>query len=333
MGRRGYGPEFPDVTYKPHRYKESLFDTGDAKINYATCGASDKPALLLIPGQTESWWGYEPAMDLLLEHFQCFAVDLRGQGRSSRTPGRYTFDNFSNDMVKLVAFVIKRPVIVSGLSSGGVVAAWLSAYAPAGMIRGAHYEDPPLFSSEVNPRYGPSIREGAGPVFELYSTYLGDQWRVGDWEGMLAAAADELPAQRQSVFLAGYEKFKTEPPRNMKEYDPEWARAFVTGSVSASCDHARMLQNVKCPVLFTHHLSQIDVVTGQQAGAATVRQVDRVEAIIKKAGQHFTRMTVPDMGHNMHLQAPALYMKILLDWVKTLPSEDETRAGGIFDVT
>ena len=330
MGKLKYGPEFPDVTYKPHRYEEGLFDTGDAHINYATCGTTDKPALLLIPGQTESWWGYVPAMRILKEHFQCFAVDLRGQGRSSRTPGRYTYDNFGNDMVKLIAFAIKRPVIVSGLSSGGVVAAWLSAYAPPGMIRGAHYEDPPLFSSEVHPRYGPSIREGAGPIFELYSTYLGDQWCVGDWEGMLAAAADALPSQRKSVFLAGYEKFQTEPPRNIKEYDPEWARAFFTGSVSASCDHARMLEKVKCPVLFTHHLSRIDEETGQQTGAATIRQVDHVEAIIKKTGQPFTRITVPNMEHYMHLVDPALFSRTLVDWAKTLPSEEEARAGGIF---
>ena len=93
-------------------------------------------------------------MDLLKEHFQAFAVDLRGQGRSSRTPGRYTVDNFGNDLVRFIALAIGRPVIVSGLSSGGVITAWLSAYAMPGTIRGAHYEDPPLFSSEVNTSCG-----------------------------------------------------------------------------------------------------------------------------------------------------------------------------------
>jgi hypothetical protein len=43
---------------------------------------------------------------------------------------------------------------------------------------------------------------------------------------MLTAAADALPAIRKSVFLAGYEKFKTEPLRNIKEYDPDWARTL-----------------------------------------------------------------------------------------------------------
>ena len=41
-------------------------------------------------------------MTLLTEHFQVFAVDLRGQRRSSRTPGRYTLDNLGNDLVRFL---------------------------------------------------------------------------------------------------------------------------------------------------------------------------------------------------------------------------------------
>jgi pimeloyl-ACP methyl ester carboxylesterase len=134
-----YGPHNPAETYVPHKYEEQLFDTGEVLINYATAGKSSSPALLLIPGQTESWWGYEAAMDLLKDDFEIFAVDLRGQGRSGRTPGRYTLDNMGNDLVRVIQSVIGRPAIVSGLSSGGVLSAWLSAYAPKGLVRGAHY--------------------------------------------------------------------------------------------------------------------------------------------------------------------------------------------------
>lgn len=140
-----YGPTNPTATYVAHEVAEQTFDTGEVRINYAVLGSPTAPALLLIPGQTESWWGYERALPLLAEHFQAYAVDLRGQGRSTWTPGRYTLDNFGNDLIKFIAFAIGRPVIVSGLSSGGVLSAWLSAYALPGQIRGAHYEDPPLF--------------------------------------------------------------------------------------------------------------------------------------------------------------------------------------------
>jgi pimeloyl-ACP methyl ester carboxylesterase len=133
-------------------------------------------------------------MGLLQKLFQCFAVDLRGQGRSTRTPGRYTIDNMGNDLVRLIALAIKRLVIVSGLSSGGLLAAWLAAYGIPGSIRGALCEDPPFFCSEMNTSCGHSIRQPAGPLFGLLSKYLGDQWTVGDWQGLKSAARRDLPS-------------------------------------------------------------------------------------------------------------------------------------------
>jgi hypothetical protein len=44
-----------------------------------------------------------------------------------------------------------------------------------GQIRGAHYEDPPLFCSETKPLYGHSIYQSAGPFFAGLAKYLGDQ--------------------------------------------------------------------------------------------------------------------------------------------------------------
>src|SRR6185295_17140810 len=102
---------------------------GEIEMNYVRAGAAASPALVLVPGQTESWWGYERALPRLAEHFEVFAVDLRGQGRSTRTPGRYTLDNMGDDLVRFVDVVVGRPTIVSGLSSGGVLSAWMSAYA------------------------------------------------------------------------------------------------------------------------------------------------------------------------------------------------------------
>jgi hypothetical protein len=70
------GPDRPDETYIAHEFPERLVDLGEVEMNYATLGDESSPALLLIPGQTESWWGYEAAMPRLAEHFEVFAVDL-----------------------------------------------------------------------------------------------------------------------------------------------------------------------------------------------------------------------------------------------------------------
>ena len=318
MGSLRFGPDYPDATYVGHGFPEKTIDTGEAVINYAVSGTRDKPALLLIPGQTESWWGYERAMKLLEEHFQVFAVDLRGQGRSSRTPGRYTVDNFGNDLVRFIALVVGRPVIVSGLSSGGVIAAWLSAYAMHGTIRGAHYEDPPLFSSEVNTSCGPSIRKTIGPTFALMSKYLGDQWCVGDWAGMLEASKTELPEWLSRALVPLMFGNDGQVPQRLKEYDPEWARAFWEGSVFASCDHARMLAGVKCPVLYTHHFRRVDETDGHLMGAASDSQAKRICELVKRAGNSIDYRSFPQMPHSMHDAQPAQFAELLVEFESKL---------------
>ena len=313
--RRRYGPHAPDITYVAHAFDEQRVDLGEIEMNYATAGDSTTTPLLCIPGQTESWWGYEAAMPRLAEHFQVYAVDLRGQGRSTRTPGRYTLDNMGNDLVRFIDGVIGRPVVVSGLSSGGVLACWLSAYAKPGQVVAACYEDPPLFASQVQPPTGPGIGQSIGPMLDLWSTFLGDQWSIGAWDAMRAAAPERLPS-----WMAGF-PIGEEPRQELKEYDPEWGKAFCTGTVAASCDHERMLRSVKVPdVLLTHHFRVVDEHTGALMGALSDTQAVRVRALLRGAGVSVTYRQFPTVGHAMHSLEPDLYVDTLVEWVTSLGS-------------
>lgn len=290
--------------FVPHNYEENQVNLGEIEMNYVVVGTADKPALLLIPGQTESWWGYEEALQILSENFQCFAVDLRGQGRSTWTPGRYTLDNMGNDLVRFIDTVIGRPVIVSGCSSGGVLSAWLSAYAKPGQIRAAMYEDPPLFSSEVRPLYGQSIAQSrVGDVFRLNTIYLGDQWKIGDWAGRMRA---------NGVNAAG------EPPQNMLEYDPEWGRAFWEGTVGQSCPHHVMLSQVKVPVQLTHHARRVDAASGMLFGAMSDLQAQKVREIVEATGSAFTYQSLPDAAHAMHDADAPRFAQVLTEWAQRL---------------
>ncbi|MFB6553781.1 alpha/beta fold hydrolase [Streptomyces sp. NPDC056405] len=311
-------------TFVPHAFEERTVDLGEVRMNYAVAGDPELPALLLIPGQTESWWGYERALPLLAEHFRAYAVDLRGQGRSTWTPGRYTLDTFGNDLVRFIDLVIKRPTLVSGLSSGGVLAAWLSAYAKPGQVLGAVYEDPPLFASESSPACGPSIHQAMGPVFAAWSKWLGDQWSIGDWNGMQKAFPSEIPPvllQSLAAMAVPDDENTTGdgPPQNLREYDPEWGRSFVAGRVAANCDHATMLANVRVPVLLTHHFHRIDPDTGHLLGAIADVQVKRARELIESAGQTFTYRSFPDMPHSMHGADPELFARTVTGWAAELP--------------
>lgn len=309
--------------FVPHAFDEHTVDLGEVRLNYAVAGDPSLPALLLIPSQSESWWGYERTMPLLAEHFQVYAVDLRGQGRSTWTPGRYTLDNFGNDLVRFIDLVIGRPVVVGGNSSGGVIAAWLAAFAKPGQIRAAVWEDAPFFASEASTSCGLPIRQNMGPAMALWNKWLGDQWSIGDWSGMLKATATELPEWMPQALMAmappveGF-SFADGPPQNLKEYDPEWGRSFVSGLASAACDHVTMLENVKVPVLFTHHFHRYDEKTGVAMGAISDVQARRVEEIVTAAGQAFSYRPFPDKPHTLHAYEPELYARTVVDWASTL---------------
>jgi pimeloyl-ACP methyl ester carboxylesterase len=298
-----------------HKYAERQVPLGEIEMNYVVVGAESKPALLLIPPQINSWWNYEAALGLLSEEFQCFAVDLRGQGRSTWTPRRYTLDNIGNDLVRFIDLVVKRPVLVSGNSSGGVAAAWLSAYAKPGQIRGALCGDPPLFSSEITPRYGHAMQQTAvSEVFKAVITHLGDQWSIGDWAGLRRAAAASSSPNLMALAQAA------EPPQNWKEYDPEWARASLEGTLWADCPHDLLLAQVKTPVLLTHHARQVVSDTGQLRGAMSDFQAEKAREILAGTGVLFEYYSAADAAHGMHSADPPRFAKILVEWARKLPA-------------
>lgn len=295
-----------------HSFPEHQVDLGEVTVNYAVAGSPENPALLLVPEQGGSWWSYERTMHLLAEDFHVHAVDLRGQGRSTRTPKRYSLDTIGNDLVRFLALVVRRPAIVAGNSSGGVLAAWLSAYAMPGQVRAVLLEDPPLFSSELAPAHGPGVRQAAGPLFDLFRTYLGDQWEVGDWDGFAAAcrASSSHPLQRLGTL--------PEPPQAMKEYDPEWGRAFWEGTVAANCPHDRMLAQVTTPVLLTRHAWHEDPDTGELAGAMSEVQFRMAQRLMRSAGADVAVRSLPDAQHVLHLVDPPRYVDVLTEWAATL---------------
>ncbi|MET8759962.1 alpha/beta hydrolase [Lentzea sp. NPDC004782] len=307
-----------------HDYPEHLVDLGEIHMNYAVAGNPQHPAVLLVPAQAESWWGYEQAMQLLSDRYQVYAVDLRGQGRSTWTPGRYSLDLFGGDLVRFIDRVIGRPVVVSGMSSGGVLAAWLSAFAAPGQVRAAVWEDAPLFASETNPSVGQSIRQAVGPIFQIWHTWLGRQWSIGDVAGMQTAMSRELPRWMSDALphVTGDTGDQQDGiPQNLREYDPEWAEAFVSGRASLCCDHENMLSKVKVPVLFTHHFHHVDPDTGNLIGAISDQQVQHVRRLVEDTGNSFTYRVFPNMPHSMHGHAPATYVATVTDWLAGLEED------------
>jgi hypothetical protein len=145
---------------------------------------------------------------------------------------------------------------------------------------------------------------------------------VGDWDGLQQAIPQALPMSMLrgigAMFPPREGELATGIPQNLKEYDPEWGRAFASGTATASCDHATMLANVKVPVLLTQHFHATDETTGALVGAISDLQAGYAAELVRAAGQELTMLTFPDMPHSMHTYQPKLYTDTITGWVKGL---------------
>ena len=201
-----------------------------------------------------------------------------------------------------------------------MISAWLSAYAKPGQVVGAYYEDPPLFSSDVRPAVGQSIRQSIGPIFAVMAKYLGDQWSIGDWDGMVAALPDRASRVDDHARGRVRDGGRRTAPGSSRSTTRNGAARSGRARSTASCDHERMLRSVKVPVLFTHHFRMIDEATGALMGASSDLQAARVRQLVTDAGQPFEYVSLPTTPHSLHGSDPQLYVDTLVGWADTLPN-------------
>lgn len=88
--------------------------------------------LLLLHGNGQSIAAFQEQIGELAKHFEVFAVDTRGQGKSQdQTTANFTYDLFAEDMRQLLDSLHLRRVHVLGWSDGGNTALKLALKYPA----------------------------------------------------------------------------------------------------------------------------------------------------------------------------------------------------------
>jgi 3-oxoadipate enol-lactonase len=102
----------------------------DARIYYEWSGPEHAPALVFSNslGTTHRMW--DPQVNAFTKHFRMLRYDTRGHGQSSATPGPYTIEQLSWDVVRLLDFLQVDRVCFCGLSMGGMIGVFLGANAP-----------------------------------------------------------------------------------------------------------------------------------------------------------------------------------------------------------
>jgi non-heme chloroperoxidase len=82
-------------------------------LSYAPTGDRSGPAVLLLPGPTDSWCSYRPVLDQLPSWLRIVAVSQRGHGDSDKPATGYRVEDFAADVVSaLDGLGLERAVLV-----------------------------------------------------------------------------------------------------------------------------------------------------------------------------------------------------------------------------
>ena len=91
-------------------------------LSYAELGDRSRPAVVMIPGPTDSWRSYEHVLPLLLPSVRAIAVSPRGHGDSDKPSGGYAVEDLAADVVPFLdALGIERAVLAGHSGSCPVV--------------------------------------------------------------------------------------------------------------------------------------------------------------------------------------------------------------------
>jgi len=97
--------------------------------------AGEGPPLLLLSGVNGGVWTWYAQVPQFSRRYRTITFDNRGGGRSDLTPGPYTAARLARDALALLDHLEMGPVLVAGISLGGMIAQELALAAPS-RVRG-----------------------------------------------------------------------------------------------------------------------------------------------------------------------------------------------------
>ncbi|KAI1124674.1 Alpha/Beta hydrolase protein [Nemania abortiva] len=317
-------------------FKENDFNTGEVTLNYVAGPHSSKgPPLVFIHGQSVTWEEYTFIMPMLSSDFTVYAVTLRGYGKSSFTPGQYTFNALGKDMTAFLREVVREPAIIVGNSSGGVLTCWLAANAKE-YVKAIVLEDPPLFRCDypnimttsvydVWTALSRSSEPDGGGFAAFFREFLVPAMTKPKTDDRVMSSEKPPPKfllHLVSRLITLQQKRHPGKPidfsfmpstrrimiRGMSQFDGNFSRAFVDGSMGEGFDHAETLARIDVPVLFLH--ARYFMKDDRLMGALTDEDVERVQGLVKGPWK-YVKM---DCGHAIAIDAPEQEARDIMSW-------------------
>lgn len=258
-------------------------------------GTAGRPPLLLVHGFMGSGASWDELAPVLAERFDVLAPDLPGHGGTvaSGDAERIGVESTADDLAALVDGLDAGPAAVIGYSLGARIALRMAVEHP-GLVARLVLESPsPGIDAEVDRTARRIADEALAEALERD----GLTPFVEAWEAQpLFASQAALPVERRELVR-----------RERLENDP----AGLALSLRAAG------QGAMEPL--TSRLPQVSAPTLVIAGALDPVGRRRADAVAR--GIPGARLAVvPDAGHRIHLERPAVYARLVTEFLREVPA-------------
>ena len=292
-----------------------------AVVNYAE-GPDNGPALLLVHGQSTQWEDYARVLPDLARRYHVFAVDCFGHGESSHDEELYSCEAIGRALKAFAAQEVGGSYIVSGHSSGGIIAAWLAAN-DAENVTGCVLEDPPFFRvtpEEMRQEPGCFVwkdgfevthaflqqSEVADPIVYyaqhsyLFGLFGGLQPKIAEWTAQERAANPDA-----HLTLAWVPHDWVRGLYFYDDFDVRFSEAFYDGSWFDGVDQADLLSRIACPTVYLKaktNYGEDDTLFA----ANSDEDVARVQGLVANC-----ETIVIESGHDIHYEHCSSFVEAL----------------------
>lgn len=324
-------------------FSEKTFVTESGTVLSYLEGPDNGEPLLLIHGQMVSKEDYAGVLPELSRHFHVYAVDCPGHGKSSKAADKYNIIAIRNDFISFIRDVIREKTVVSGHSSGALIAAAVASEYREGVSR-LILEDGPFFSTEK----GRAEKTFAYLEFRTINDYLSqkkvdsyteyylensymkemfnrdgkDNWkaiirdpflkRLDKSSGKLPAVWYYPPFINNLIYMTGNVQDGT------GDYDLMFGKAFYDFSFFDGFSQTEELSKIECPTLIMHVAPDKETApsyydrNGILLSAMDEKDAQKVHSLIKgsilKSGFR--------SSHDIHADLPSEFTESLISFIK-----------------
>lgn len=308
------------------KYEEAIYTTGTgAKLFYriVKSAGEDRTPFILIHGQSMCGLDYEKVFEKLSKKYTLYLVDCFGHGESEKNANLYRCNIIGNAIAELIRNVVSKPCLLSGHSSGGIIAAYVAGIIPE-FIKGLLLEDPPFFnvlpnementfvykdSFLVNHNFINQTEEKEYIVYYLEHgyiyNYLGEKFFGKDWSHNLAEEAREkiktAPGTMPELKNVSSKSFHG--LLYIDKFDFLFSESFYTGTWFDGVNQEDILKSVECPTVYLKSKTKYGK-DGVLWAANSDESAKRVMNLLRNGYKKTVRC-----GHDIHFEKPSYFIK------------------------